>query len=285
MATGPRAAIPAPPNRQARTGLIPLANRPTDIDDRWENGFAFAPEACGDGQARNYGCGPTDEKFAPENPDLVSYDPVALVGGDECSTLDNDRDATERAERHLRAIESYQLERVLWTGLWDPEPGDEVSPRPHLADGNAQPLNDGNPASRSGGFVLLDQALTACLHGGQGMVHMTPGRLTWFAHLQLVFFEGGRWVTPNGHIVVAGSGYTGGGPRPAPDQPLPPPPDLLATPAPSQWIYGTGMVQVLLGAAETLSDVDRSVNTRTVLRERPAAAYWGCCQFAVHIES
>lgn len=288
MATGPRAAVEAPRNRAPRTGLIPAAAVRTDVDPRWENGFSFAPEPCGDGQALEIVCGPTAQKEFAENPDTVDVDPALLVAGHRCTTLDVGAAGPERTNRHLTNVESFLLERLFWTGVVDPATTPDPTPfpdRPHLADGNATVLAGGTAVHPIHAVALLDQALTACLHGAAGMIHVTPYLLVWLAHDDLVERVGNVWLTPNGHTVVAGSGYTGGGPRPEPGGALPAPPDLLANPPADQWAYGTGAVEVLLGDRVPLDDVDRTVNDREIFAERAAAAFWGgCCQFAVQVD-
>lgn len=288
---GPATPVAPPPNRAPLAGLLGLAAPHPDQGQRaagWENGFAFAPETCGPGMAVSVVCqlGEGDTKTPAVNADVAEYVPVAVIGSDRCSTLDQGRDRTGRARRHLRSVESHQLERVLWTGEAVGDDTPNGGDRPHLADGNATVLAAGVAVSIAGGLPLLDQALTECLHGQQGMVHVTPLLLAHAAQAEAVMWRDNRWTTPNGHLVVAGSGYTGGGPRPNPGDPLPAAPDLTAHPPAAQWVYGTGMVFTLLGdPVDVLEDVDRETNDQTVRTERPAAALFSpCCQFALRVQ-
>ena len=281
----PNGTVPAPPNRPAPGGLVALATRPDVGDVRWQDGFYFDPENCDAGIVVSVGCelpdeGPTD-KAVPEPGGYGTYLPFAVVGTDQCSTLDRGRDRAGRARRHLAAVQSFHVEQVFWTGDAIDDP-DDVE-RQHLADGNATVLASGAPVPVVNAVALLDQALTACLHGSHGMVHVTPSALVVLAAADLVHLVNGVWYTPNGHTVVPGSGYTGGGPRDS-EGVLPAPPDLEADPLADQWIYGTGPVNVLLGDVQTYDDVERTINTETWRAEQPAAAYFGCCQVAVQTE-
>src|SRR5690606_22575460 len=282
---GPPTPLAAPPNRQATTGLIALAPVSPDEGDRpggWENGFAFDPETCDDGLLYSLVCRTETPKAPADNAGLVEYTPVVIVGSDVCSTLDRSRDRVGRARRHLLAVQSFQLERAFWTGEATDDESEDGEDRPHLADGTAEVLASGDPVAPEVGLALLDQALTRCIHGQQGMVHVTPYTLAVWVGLDVVEFVNGHYQTPNGHVVVAGSGYTGGGPRSDPGQDLPTAPDL-SEPA-DQWAYATPMVQVLLGDIDVIEDVDRSVNTETVRAERSAAAFHGCCKFAIQLD-
>jgi hypothetical protein len=277
------APITAPANRQATSGLVALAAAFTDAPDGWEGGFGFDPEACEGGLTFAIECGQTASKDASTNPDSVLYAPAALIAVDACTTM-NEHDGTGRARRLLLALESELLEALLWTG---DATGDDVAgeARPHLADGRAVELAAGAAVGIGVAFALMDQALTGCLHGVAGMVHVTPYTLAVAAAADLVDRDGNRWVTPNGHTVVAGAGYTGGGPRPAVGGALPAAPDLLAAVPANQWMYGTGPVFYLLGSTDTRSAVDRAVNTVTAMSERPGAAFYSpCCQFAAQID-
>lgn len=284
MGVGPRTPITAPPNRQATAGLIALGIQDTPEDPRWEGGFGFDPETCDDGLLYDVACATATAKEMPEPADLVTVDPVLIVGSDTCTTLSTGRDGRARANRHLLSVQSHHLERAWWTGEATDDAVPDGGSRPHLADGTATVLSAAAiPAGQA--VAVLDQALTACLHGQQGMVHLTPVALTVIAGTpNLLERVDGRWLTPNGHLVVAGSGYTGGAPRPNPGDPLPAAPNLLAVPPANQWIYGTAMVHVLLGAISIFDDVDRSINNNNARAERPAAAYAGCCKFATNVD-
>lgn len=299
---GPVTPITAPPNRQPNTGLLALANRPpvaadgaeptgNEVSSRWVAGFGFEPEACASSQSFEINCSPYgvgEEKGTDVegNPDIVTYSPVVFVVTDACSTMTRFRDRTGRVTRHLASTESEALARLLWTGeVDDTVLGDLPLPRMHLADSTATELAGGAAMDYVHGFAVMDHFLTLCLHNVQGMIHMTPYALDRIYERSALTESNGRIISPNGNLIVADAGYTGGGPRPDTDEALPTPPDLDAVTAPDQWIYGTSMVQVLLGPAEGMSDIDRAANTENTFRERAGAAFWDhCCQFAALLD-
>jgi hypothetical protein len=299
---GPLTPIPAPPNRQPNTGLLSLAERPTVVADdnpgpgqvsaRWVGGFGFEPEACDAGQSFEidcvvYGVGESKAIDLATDPNAaaVTYSPVVFVVADACSTMTRERDRRGRVIRHLMSVESEKLAQLLWTGeVTDTVIGDLPLSRMHLADGNATELAAGAAMDFVHGFAVMDQFLTTCLHNVQGMIHMTPYTLARLVERGAVLEVNGRLLSPNGNLLVADAGYTGGGPRPTPAQALPAAPDMDAAVPPDQWIYGTPMVHVLLGDPENQSDINRAVNTENTNRERAGAAFWGgCCQYAAQL--
>lgn len=276
--------LQAPPNRQATTGLIPLASAYADPPERWEAGFTFDPEPCPDGQVVAVACEQDTVKAPADNPDLVTYLPATLVVANQCSTMARSRDVAAIARRQLLAAQSKLLEQLLWTGQADGDSLPVGGNRPHLADGRATILGASAALDPAVAMAVLDQALTDCLAGAAGMVHMAPYTLVRLAADDLVHQDGTRWRTASGHLVVAGAGYTGGGPRSAPDQALPAAPDLTDPDEGDAWVYGTGPVQYLLGTVDAFGDTDRAVNTDTAYGERVGAAFYSpCCQFAVQV--
>lgn len=285
MGLGQLQPITPPPNRQPTTGLLAVANRPTDVPDEWVGGFGYDPEACGDALLLSIECGTGSDKTPEANPASVEYAPAAIVYADACSTLSRGRDGAGRAARGLLQYESKALERLLWTGVATGD--DTTDERPHLADGRATVLGGSGvtPLALVIGLALLDQALTECLGGVQGMVHVTPLALSHAVPATWAVRDGNRWLTPNGHLIVAGAGYTGGGPRPTVGGALPAAPDLLAGVPANQWAYGTPYVNVLLSPPTSQTDVDRAVNTERTIKERAGAAFYGaCCQYAVQLD-
>lgn len=283
-----RIPIPAPLNQIPTTGLVALAVTPTDLPERWEQGFAFEPESCDPALIVALEvCGPTEDKQPPTRPAFVAYDPALLIGGDSCSTLGSPDGRLERARRQLGSTTSEGVERLFWTGEAAGDGPDVV--RQSLTDGTAVTVGEVGGQGPVATVSLLDQALASCLHGVVGMVHIPPVLLPAWTSADAIWRSGDRWLTPGGHTVVAGAGYTGGGPRPVVDPdpfeagPLPDPPDLLDLDA-TIHVYATGPVGVILSEITTFGDrasrINRATNHETVLVERVAAAYHsGCCKF------
>lgn len=275
----------APPNRPPVAGLVALSVTMPDPPRGWEQGFSFDGEPCDAGLLYAQVCQVTTEKAvvaADDRPGITDYLPVMVVAADQCSTLGRTpQEIEDRARRLLRTVESHQLEVAFWTGEAEDDPTADGGDRPHLADGTAEVLNSGTAAELVRGLGLLDQSLTDCLHGAAGMVHMSPFALMRAYAATAVYRENNRWLTPSGHVVVAGSGYQGIGPRADEGEALPAAPTLGG----DQWAYGTPMVTTLLGDIDVLSTVDRTVNDATSRAERPAAAFHGpCCKFAIQLD-
>jgi hypothetical protein len=282
-----RVPINAPLNQTPTTGLVALAVTPTDLPAQWEGGFGFEPESCDPAALVTLSwCEQADEKDVPGRPSFVVYDPALLIGGDACSTLGPRDGRLERARRQLQSTTSEGVERLFWTGEAAGDGPDVV--RQSLTDGTAVTVGDPGGQGPADTVSLLDQALAGCLHGVAGMVHVPPVLLPVWAAADVIWRSGDRWLTPGGHTVVAGAGYTGGAPRPVIDPdpfevgPLPAPPDLLDLG--DVHVYATGPVGVILSDIVTFGDatsrIDRAINHETVLVERVAAAYHsGCCKF------
>ena len=272
----------APPHRQASLGLSAVAAPVTDPPPRWEAGFAFDPETCQDPQLHAIDCGEGAEKDRMANPGLVEYAPATIIANSWCSTMTGERQTAARAQRALLAQQWWALERLLWTGDAESDDPADGTVRPHLADGRATVLTGSGSVAE--GVARLDQVLTDCLWNSQGVLHMTPGLLSRAAQASAVEREGNRWITPAGHLVVGGGGYTGGAPRDDVGEALPAGPDLTADPIPAQTIYATGPVFFLLGQVWETPEIVREVNDSSVRVERAGAVFYGpCCQFAASV--
>lgn len=280
MALGPRAVVEAPQLAPGRRGLLAAAQEVTEPDERWVNGFAFAPEACDVALISGIFCEPPGaEKIPGNNPGAIEYDPYALIGWDACSTLQR-RDRAARARRLLLATESDQMESELWDGAVAFQEG---LPNRYLADSNATDLGS---AGATAALAELEQELAECLHGQRGMIHATVFTATVWTALGLLRVEGGLLLTGMDTIVVAGSGYSGSAPAADDSSEPTPPADITA----AAYAYATGLVYVRRGAIVEVGDgpaqqVARATNDWEVFVERPAAAVWnGCCQLAIEVD-
>lgn len=279
--------IAAPPNRPVTAGLLAAATRVDPPNGRWAGGFGVEHESCDGPGLIPLGCAPVeDDKPLGTNPGPIAYTPALILTGESCSTMSNrSADAqADRSERHLRAVESAGLERLLWTGQ---DSAEDLTPaRPYLASPAAEQIADGTALGLAHGLAVLDQALTACMNGATGLVHVTPYTAARLVQIGAIERDatGARLITPNGHTVVAGAGYTGQGPRPADGAELPTAPDLTAEVAPDQWAYATGPAFYLLGEVQALPSTDHRSNDAVAYAERPAAAWWVCCHFGVNLD-
>lgn len=284
-----REPIAAPPARPPRFGLFASASVSDGGAARWQQGFAFQPEACGASGRVAVECeGDTSALDIADRPGTVGGMPFAVYATDECSTFGfSARDWQGRARRQLAATESYEVAAELWTGSLGLTIDDrDGNPQPvrSLAKAGADTLTSaGSAADPIDALALIEQGLAQCNRGRQGMVHITPQMLTYLVTNDSVRLDGTTYITPNGHIVVPDAGYPGTGPNGEPA-------------SSTQWAYGTSMIAVLVGPVElipgTLEDarsmaqaLDRSVNTAVVYAQRLAAWLWDeCCHVAAQVD-
>lgn len=292
MGIAGNAAVIAPQLAAPRTGLLATARDATvnrleeststpssdaNPTPRWENGFAWDPEnGCGDIGIYDP-CDLTAGMSDSENPDIRSYDPVAIWAGDDC-TSKGVRDREARARRRLLAGQSKKLAQELWNGALAIASG---FPNAYLSELDASNTVTDGSVSEANGLACLEQALADCSISGTGMIHVTPGLMTHLYAARLVERFGNVFRTANDTLVVADAGYTGEGPNGVP------PVDG------SVWAYATDLVYVRLGAVFTSptsvsngamdqSPPDNSLHYRA---ERLAAVTFdGCCLLAAEFD-
>jgi hypothetical protein len=191
---------------------------------------------------------------------------------DECSTFGFEaRDWEGRARRQLQANESLELAAELWDGAI----ATAATLSNRFFSGNvawSDTVTNG-PSSAVVALASLEQGMAELVNGQPGMVHCTAQALTHLVGSNLLTKEGGLWVTPSGHIVVADAGYSGDGPG------------ADAADATSQWIFGTSLLQVRLGPVELIpgsiddarnlaASMDRQLNDIVVIAGRMAGVQW-----------
>lgn len=273
--------ITAPTARPPRYGLVQVAEVSDQVTDRvWGAGWAFNPEVCGTSRGGVLGLdcgGGSDAMDTPQNPGTAEGDPFLIFAADECSTFGfAARDYAGRAQRALRAVESFWLARELWVGTLNLE-------QPSLTDTASDVLTSGMGAQAIvPAMGLVEEGLAHYLRGQPGMVHMTPQLLAHAVAAQVVYRDGALWRTAMGHVVVADAGYDGSSPTDAPA-------------ATTQWLYGTGPIAIALGTVEVLPGTyeeakdraqatDHTVNLVTLYAHRPATWVWdGCGHVAVEV--
>jgi hypothetical protein len=291
--------IDAPPTTPPKHGLITAAtvhpHQATDPQGRWEIGFGFLPENCSDpetwvipcvGPAGTEGPGaaatPGSEPGYPD--DFLNFTPYQLQAEFECDTQSRQAiDFADRAERILEAGTGKAMEYELWEGR---TAGVEAL----AADGNLQ-LTDSNTFTDSGpittaittprlGLISLIQAAARSTSGQRSMIHATAATVAAWHMTGALKEEGARLVTVvGGHVVVAGSGYTGSGPDNTPDAD-----DDV------HWAYITSPVQYLLGEVRVNppggeirgTDPDAQAfdfreNDEAYIAHRTAVAFWDGC--------
>lgn len=245
--------------------------------ERWEDGFSFQPEQCGQSGRSAIDCGTLDDPFETgDRPSTVDADPFVVWAGDECSTFGYQaRDWVGRATRQLTATRSYQIAREVWYG--DTASGGGNLP---LTDSAGITVSS-SPMSARKGLACLERAIGDCAQGTVGLIHMNPQVLTELAGLgNTIHLDGTTWVTPNGHVIIPDAGYSGS------------PPDGIAPDPDSQWMYGTTMMALRASdvvvnppsAEAAMAQMDRSLNDAFVYASQLVAVSWDqCCLFAAEV--
>lgn len=267
--SNPRLPITAPPAAPPAYGLLRVAPTIDGLEPRvFGAGWTFQPEACGAdrGGILELDCGRTDPMDAEFGPGPIDGDPFVIYAWDKCSTFGFDaRDWMGRAQRMLRAVESYWLATALWDG-----PSGFSLAQGQLAAAAADVLTVG-AVGIVAAIGLVEGAMAQLYRGQPGMVHMTTQALTHAIAAYAVYRDGALWRTASGNVVVADAGYSGNGPT--------------VDAGASQWVYGSPVVSVALGAVEvnpaTLDQardlaamIDHHVNTAVVYAARPATWVW-----------
>lgn len=254
-----------PPARAPRVGLLPSVTPVTQTDGRWAGGIIYTPEAP-HGTPRQVidpcGVAPGDMDPEPEAA-AVEWDTYVLHDGVVCSTFGHGaREWEAVARRRLASVESFQLERELWTGTRAQASG---WPNPRLASPAADSLHEAGATDAAHGLELLEEYLAKTLHGQRGAIHATPQVATRWYGLDLIRREGPLLLTVMDTIVVPGHGYPGTGP------------DGTVGDG-NVWAYATDEIDVRLGGVNTTrlgpGTLDRSINDVSVRAERFGLASW-----------
>lgn len=278
----PKEAVRAAPATPPLISLLTSAEIVREEGNRWEGGFSYEPEACGEIGGVVDPCD-VGTMSVSNSTAQIEVEPFLAWTGDACSTFGfAARDWKGRVARKLAACESNFIESELWRGtqarasLWDNK---------WLANVAADDLVEGgSPLGYVDALACLEQGLADCNCGQQGMIHATSQIVTQWIAANLVTREGSTLYTYLGTIVVPGSGYDGSGPGAAPFS------APVVAVSGRVWAYATGMVQVRLGPvvispnddSEALNRLD---NTITVRAYRTASVSWDCCHLTVPINA
>ena len=241
MATGMEAVIELPLRKRTRGLLIETADRiPNSV--RWLAGVTLRPWGCSgfvpaDADYCDFESDELDDFFdVGTNPVFDAFD---IYNTESCSTLDSDISVLNaRVETRWGVMVSEQVAARLNV---------ELAARAAVA--TTGPINTSILIAKA------EEQLALTLHGGLGMVHMSPAVLSMVVAEGSVDLRDGQWRTPGGHLVVADAGHTG-------VQPTGEPP-LDGT----EWVYTTGAVLFGLGEprvpTKATEYLDRDTNTNT----------------------
>ncbi len=281
MAMSSARMLVAPPTRKPLPyGLLNAAQPQEEVDPHWANGVRFQPVPCGPAGITLEPCpsvtgGPNmaPTAFGMETRGTSAFSPYAYI---DCSTVGHIEEAQQLASAALTSGEGRAVEREFWTG--------EFGTQPHLAANAAVTGSDGTLEQTAAVVVtgaaldavealgVLEDALGSC-YGNEGVIHVTPATLTHLFNLSVVYRDGARLRSPNGHLVAAGSGYPGTGP------------DGTAPAGGHAWMYATGAVTVrrsgiVLPSPQQVQVIDRNKNDVVQVAYRTYVIGWECCHFA-----
>jgi len=267
-------------------GLWDSIQTPSPDSVHWQQGVTWI-ERCPTGDTTYDECLSVTGTGAPPEPpaktpnvdqEFRGATPVTVIAEFQCTPVGLG-EAQSVAQDALARIEQHQLETAFWTG----QAADQAVVFPHLAadtevlDGDvvlqsvASPVVTG--ADVAAALGALEQELADC-YKGQGLIHVPRTALPTLAAWKLVREDGGRLVTPNGNLIVAGGGYTGTGPD-------------GATPADgTTWIYATGAAfgyRSNVYFTQVRDSLNRATNTLRMQAERTYLIGFECCLLAAHI--
>jgi hypothetical protein len=281
MAMASARMLVAPPTRVPLPyGLLNAAQPQEEADAHWANGVRFQPVPCGPAGVTLEPC-----PSVTGGPDLAATalglptngtSPFTVYAWIDCSTVGYIQDAQRLATAALTSGEGRAVEREFWTG--------EYGTTPHLAEDTPVTGSDGVVEQTAATIVTgaaldpvealgaLEDALGWC-YGNEGVVHVTPATLTHLMNRGIVYRDGARLRTPNGHLIAAGSGYPGTSPT------------GVAPAGGHAWMYATGAVTVrrsgiVLPSPQQMQVVNRNKNDVIQVAYRTYVIGWECCHFA-----
>lgn len=240
-------------------------------DLRLENGYSVDSETCGASGAAGGLCAPSAALPAITAPsDGYTARPFLVHAGDICTAMDLRRDGNAKARRLLLASQAESIEAELHDGTVSRA---QAYGNPFLRD--SATVTDLTPASGpvgpKGSLAILEARLAECRT--RSTIHAS---IVGALHLPDVTASGRTWTTKLGSLVVPGTGYTGTGPIGHAQE---------TPPAGQTWIYGTGIVDVVLGRIEDGQvAINRDTNTAESRALRLAVAGFDpCCHYAIRM--
>lgn len=272
-----------PAQRVSVANLLGSAIDPQDPNVRWQEGFAWRPEACPAFQPVAP-CGDVTTEILESDGGVEFYQPTGYRVTDVCTTRNVGFDV-ERVSRMAEAVLSQAMATELWTGATTKANPYDIAPGEPDLDGTTGATNSylagptatiittatSDPMEALG---LLEEQARQQLGGQQCFLHV-PVRIATQLGAQ-IRRVGDMLMTQTDAVIVADPGYPGTGP------------DGTDPTAPGIWCYATGAVTKRIDPLETyvqpVQTVDRRTNRRQVWAQRLfAASFDSCCHFAMNI--
>jgi hypothetical protein len=293
----PRAIVGPPRFTPSRFGLLSVVEDrgAGTSDSHWQNGITYETR-CLIGGGTTYdeciavtgGAGsspppPPLPLAANTSRQMRGATPFTIYAEFDCSPVGL-QDAADIARTALDQVESWQIERAVWTG----SAGNRTIVFPHLAhssgaitdtDGvllqpNLPVTGSGGPLSPGDAIGVLEALLADC-YNGVGVIHVPVRALSPLMRTMAIVRVGDHLETAAGNLVAGGAGYPGTGPNGA------------AAPAGEQWLYATGAVMMYRGPVivpgATNEQFDRAKNTYRLIAYRTVVVGWDCCHYAVRV--
>lgn len=228
---------------------------------------------------------PSPPKAASATIDKRGATPFTVFAEIDCSAPGFWDRAEESVAEAFAKSESRQVEYAFWTG----RAGGQVDVFPHL-QANAAIVDESSITLQTAATVIsgsavfdiveglgrLERDLAEC-YGGQGVIHAPRSLAPVMAAYMLLIPDGNRYLTPNGNIVVFGTGYQGTGPSDASN----------ATPlANTAWMYATGQMFIYRSPITTMApreSINRAENSISMIAERTYVIGFECCHLAVQV--
>lgn len=290
---GVRQIVDSPALTPLPYGLLSVVDFPTPSDVHWQNGITYTSRCPIDMGSLTYdecitvtGAGGAPPAPAVKVANIQSANrgatPFTVYTEFDCSPVGNEN-PQDAALRALLAVESWQVERAVWSGQLG---NAGIGVYPHLASPSGTtvvdaqgivlqaPMVTGGSATTDVAEALgiLERMLADC-YGGVGVIHVPIAAVPTLDAWGLIKTTGARLRTLNGNLVAAGAGYPGTAP------------DGTAPAAGTSWMYATGAIFAYRGPARAISNlseaIDRGNNTIKMIAERTYVVGWECCQVGV----
>lgn len=266
----PSAIRPARPIQPPRVSLLSSAILVDEQDDRWEAGFGYVPEGCGDAGIVE-ACDASAKTAANSCIASTAFTPFGIWASDKTSSFNfQHRDWAARATRKLLAVESKLIEAELYDRTLG-------TTAPKIRDSAAVAVVPGAPRSPVDSLAEIENVLATCSGGIRTMIHVRPGIIVEWMKFGVIRREGDVYLTPMDNIVVPGRGYSGASPG-------------GVVPGATEWIYTTAVVEVRRSNILVFpSDIGQATNSATndtvYWAERIVSAAFdpNCCRFALEV--
>lgn len=257
--------IEAPKPKKRPWGL--LLDTATDLaldGDRWRAGIKFASYGCA-GLRRStpeFCIGETPEDIDDDLTEggLVEFGSFSILATESCTTLDVDLAWLQgRLDARFAVMASEQVAAELMAGsnATIQAPEEEATTSPNFAE-VATVVTTG-PLETDVVIAKIEEDLAERLHGGEGMIHMSPAVFSMVAADRAIFVNG-QYRTRSGHLIVTDAGYVGQEP------------DGESPATNVEWVYGSGPVYYQLGPPRLRGPMETAFDrTRNTIRARTVA--------------